>query len=756
VSKFISGLMFAICLARAATNGIVVTPAAVTVQYQLGSATLPAAQTLQVKTTPTPLPVTVAVSGAPFNAAWLLVSATQAISPLALKVSTNPTGLAAGTYTGAITFTAMSGGLPLTQTTTVTLVVTSAPASISTTPGALNFNYVTGGPIPSASLSSAFIVSSNGGALSATIAVAGAPWLTVTPTGGISLVGLFDTVAVTVNPTGLAPKVYTGTITITAPASINKSVTIAVGLTVAAAPPQTVSTWPLGLIKGSGSSIVTIYGSNFFPNSTAATTGFTPATTVTVNDGATAVSDTFLIPVYQSTATGLRLSLASPLPSGIVSVPFSRPFFASGGTAPYNFVQVGGLLPPGLSIGANSISGTPTSAGTFLFTMQVTDTSAIPVQAYRQLQLTVGPVGSLQLSLSAPWPFADGIMGAAYGPYILGAAGGTGGPYVWSATNLPPGLVLSPAGILSGTPITDGGAGPLVVTPVSTTALLATIPISDLGASGILRVAVTTPAPGGGVSNEAQFQIYGPEPQISAVVSSASYLQGTLAPGDVIAIFGLGLGPAALTIFDPSAPPIPTALPTLAPSTSVTINGTPVPLIYTSGTVVGAVVPYTLAGASAQVVVTYGGLTSLPFTVSVVASDPGIYSIASSGQGEGAILDFNATTGDFSVNSVANAAPRGSIVVMYITGAGATTSIVDNLLIPFPPAAAVTPLAMPTVTIGGQSATVLAAQAPPGSIPGLIQLNVVVPMTVAAGPALPIVVTVGAIPSPAGLTMAVK
>jgi uncharacterized protein (TIGR03437 family) len=60
------------------------------------------------------------------------------------------------------------------------------------------------------------------------------------------------------------------------------------------------------------------------------------------------------------------------------------------------------------------------------------------------------------------------------------------------------------------------------------------------------------------------------------------------------------------------------------------------------------------------------------------------------------------------------------------------------------------------VTIGGQTATVLAAQAPVGSVPGLLQLNVTVPAGVLAGAALPVEVTIGGVPSQAGLTMAVK
>jgi uncharacterized protein (TIGR03437 family) len=79
---------------------------------------------------------------------------------------------------------------------------------------------------------------------------------------------------------------------------------------------------------------------------------------------------------------------------------------------------------------------------------------------------------------------------------------------------------------------------------------------------------------------------------------------------------------------------------------------------------------------------------------------------------------------------------------------------VDDQLIAISPA--VTPVQTPTVTIGGIDAPVLGTQAPAGSIPGLMQLNVTVPLTAKAGVALPVIVTVGGIASQAGLTIAVK
>jgi uncharacterized protein (TIGR03437 family) len=267
-------------------------------------------------------------------------------------------------------------------------------------------------------------------------------------------------------------------------------------------------------------------------------------------------------------------------------------------------------------------------------------------------------------------------------------------------------------------------------------------------------MAVTTPTPGGGVSNDAQLVVYGPAPQISGVVNSASFDQGTVTPGEIITIFGVGLGPAALTLFNPTTPPIPTSLPAMAPSTSVTIGGVPAPLIYTSAGQVSAIVPYSIGGASAAVVVTYGGLPSLAFTVGVAPVDPGVYTIAASGQGQAAVLNYNLATNDYSVNSASVAAAKGSIVVLYVTGAGAMSSGSANTLTPLSPA--ITPIAPVTVMIGGQPATINAAQAAPGSAPGVLQINAVVPAAAGSGAAIPVIVNIGGIDSQPNITMAVK
>jgi len=88
------------------------------------------------------------------------------------------------------------------------------------------------------------------------------------------------------------------------------------------------------------------------------------------------------IEVMQSSGSGSGGSSAlqittTQLPSGILTKSYNGTLTATGGTTPYSWSLGSGSLPNGLALSSSgSISGTPTSAGSFPFTVQVTDATA--------------------------------------------------------------------------------------------------------------------------------------------------------------------------------------------------------------------------------------------------------------------------------------------------------------------------------------------------------------------------------------------
>lgn len=97
---------------------------------------------------------------------------------------------------------------------------------------------------------------------------------------------------------------------------------------------------------------------------------------------------------------GNDLQLSANLPQASVGTPFNATLSVSGGTAPYYFVIARGQLPSGLALGrtTGTISGTPSSAGSFIFGVAVTDARGLEGAA--PFQMTVSGTTSVVVTVT--------------------------------------------------------------------------------------------------------------------------------------------------------------------------------------------------------------------------------------------------------------------------------------------------------------------------------------------------------------------
>jgi uncharacterized protein (TIGR03437 family) len=223
------------------------------------------------------------------------------------------------------------------------------------------------------------------------------------------------------------------------------------------------------------------------------------------------------------------------------------------------------------------------------------------------------------------------------------------------------------------------------------------------------------------------------QPQFTSdgVVNAASYATGGVAPGEIIAIYGQSLGPAATALgaFDFSG-----QLSTQVGGAQVLFDGVPAPLIYVLAGQLSAIVPYSVAGkTTTQIQIQNNGQNSAPVAISVVDAAPAIFTLPQSAQAA-------ALNADLSTNGRGNPAAAGTAIVLFATGEGQTspagvTGKLATTVFPVP----VLPV---TVTIGGVPAKVLYAGAAPYEVAGVFQVNAQIPPGTPSGSAS-VVIQVG-------------
>jgi NAD(P)-dependent dehydrogenase (short-subunit alcohol dehydrogenase family) len=139
-----------------------------------------------------------------------------------------------------------------------------------------------------------------------------------------------------------------------------------------------------------------------------------------------------------------------------------------------------------------------------------------------------------------------------------------------------------------------------------------------------------------------------------AIVNAASTAgEGTVAPGEMLSIFGIALGPTT-AVSAPSG-----ALPTTLGGTSVTINGTPDPIAFSSYFELQIQAPFNLGtDPLTPLQVTFNNQSTSPILLTVVGSAPGLYTRNMTGTGQ-----VNAANQDGSLNSKQQPASKGSVMV---------------------------------------------------------------------------------------------
>ena len=341
----------------------------------------------------------------------------------------------------------------------------------------------------------------------------------------------------------------------------------------------------------------------------------------------------------------LVITTTSPLPSGTAGVAYSETFTATGGSGTLTWTILNGTLPAGLSLNSVSgtLSGTPTTANTYSFVVEVSDTSGDT--ASQTFSLTIASAAPIVITTVSPLPAATDL--SAYSTIIAGS-GGTA-PYNWSVISgsMPAGLMFTPVvtsgstptASVTGTPSTAGTFSFTVQLAGSLSGQVTTKTFSLTVNPQLIITSTTLPAAEVGVVYSAQLTFQGGTPPASWSLSAGALPSG-LTLNSAGLITGTPAGSAGTSSFtaqvSDSAGAVASQPLSISVSAHLTITTTsPLPAA-TVGTAysltfaaTGGVTPYTwtATGLPAWLTLTSAGVlsgtppTAVPVSFTVTVTD---------------------------------------------------------------------------------------------------------------------------------------
>jgi len=235
-------------------------------------------------------------------------------------------------------------------------------------------------------------------------------------------------------------------------------------------------------------------------------------------------------------------------------------------------------------------------------------------------------------------------------------------------------------------------------------------------------------------------------PVILAVENATTSSLSTVAPGEIVVVYGSGLGPKSLSGLSLDANG---NIAVSSGGTRVLVGGVAAPIIYAEDSQVAAIIPFEETAPGTNVVVEFQGTQSAPFPVAITGTAPGVFTTNQRGTGQAAAVNQ-----DGSLNSPALPAAKGSYLTVFLTGQGQLNPEgVDGAISGANPAL---PAAQVTAKLGGVDALVQYAGNAPLETNGLLQVNLQVPSSAPSGAAVPLIIQIGNYVTQPNSTIAVQ